>query len=156
MNKVKTVFIAIGSVLSSLLGVLYIPVLLLVICNVIDYITGIFAAISRGEKISSAVGFKGIMKKVCMWLLVVVGVIIDELIRYATETIGFKLPFVFLIACIVAIWIVCNELISILENIKSTGTKVPPFFDKILYYIKDKTEETVMIDFDEKGKDDVE
>ena len=52
-----------------------------------------------------------------MWLLVVVGVIIDELIKYSITAIGLSVPFTFLIACIVAIWLICNELISILENI---------------------------------------
>lgn len=156
MNKVKGgIFVTICGTLSSVLGILYIPVILMVVSNVIDYITGIFAAIYNGEKISSSIGFKGIIKKICMWLLVVVGVVVDELIKYATVTIGLNFPFTFLIACIVAIWIVCNEVISILENIKRTGTKVPKFLDKILYYIKDRAEETAIIDSEENRKDDV-
>lgn len=66
---------AVGATLSSLLGVLYVPVILMVLCNVIDYITAILAAIYNGEKVSSARGIQGIIKKVSMWLLVVVGVI---------------------------------------------------------------------------------
>lgn len=156
MDRVKTIFVAFGAALSSFLGILYIPVILMVVCNVIDYITGIFAAPFRGEKISSAVGLKGIIKKVCMWLLVIVGVIVDKLIIYAAETIGLNFPFSFLVACIVSIWIICNEVISILENIKDTGVKVPKFLTKILYYIKDRTEETAILDSNEDGKDDDE
>lgn len=142
MNKFKAVFVAVGAALSSVLGVLYIPVILMVLCNVIDYFTAILAAVYNGEKVSSARGIKGIIKKVSMWLLVAVGVIVDNLIAYATETIGFTFPLMFLVACIVAVWIICNELISILENIKKSGVNVPAFMDKILYYVKDAAEQT--------------
>lgn len=141
MNKVKAIFISFFSALSSLLGVLYIPVLLMVSCNVIDYFTGLFAAPARGEKISSSVGMRGIVKKICLWILVVVGVIVDELLKYTTETIGLTVPFNFLVACIVCVWIICNELLSILENLKDIGVKLPPFLEKLVVYIKSKAEQ---------------
>ena len=53
-----------------------------------------------------------------MWLLVVVGAIVDEMIKYSTAQIGIDIKVQFLIASIVAIWITCNEVISILENIQ--------------------------------------
>ena len=141
MGKVKAIFITIGSAVSSFLGILFIPVLLMVLCNFIDYITGIFAAPKRGEKINSSIGWHGIVKKVCMWLLVVVGVIIDELISYAINTIGWDIPFTFVVACIVCIWIICNELLSILENLKDIGVPLPAFLGKIVVYIKSKAEQ---------------
>ena len=156
MDTFKKIFIAIGSALSSLLGVLFIPVLLMVSCNVIDYVTGLLASAYRGEQITSAKGLKGIAKKICMWLLVVVGVIIDELLTYATDAVGIPNPFTFLVACIVCIWIICNELISILENIADIGVPMPAFLNKIVAYIKKSTENKVVIPEDDEtaGKDD--
>jgi len=141
MGKIKGIFIAVGSAISSFLGILFIPVLLMVLCNFLDYITGIFAAPKRGKKINSSIGWHGIVKKVCMWLLVVVGVIIDELISYAINTIGWDIPFTFVVACIVCIWIICNELLSILENLKDIGVPLPAFLAKIVVYIKSKAEQ---------------
>lgn len=141
MGKIKGIFIAIGSAISSFLGILFIPVLLMVLCNFLDYITGIFAAPKRGEKINSSIGWHGIVKKVCMWLLVVVGVIIDELISYTINTIGWDIPFTFVVACVVCIWIICNELLSILENLKDIGVPLPAFLAKIVVYIKSKAEQ---------------
>lgn len=152
MDKAKALITMIGSFLSSLLGVLFIPVCLLVVCNIIDYITGLMATPSREEKVSSYKSIKGIMKKVCMWLLVVVGAIIDQLIKYSVSAIGLTAPFTFLIACIVAIWLICNELISILENISDIGTPLPPFLQKVVYYIKDQTESKVNLEEDTEGK----
>ena len=114
LNYVKVAVTAAMSLVASMLGVLYIPVFLLVASNVIDYITGIWAAGYRQGGVSSYRSMRGIIKKVTMWLLVVVGAIIDQLLQYASQTLGYTLPFTFLVACIVAIWIICNELISIL------------------------------------------
>lgn len=149
VENIKRCVTAVCSLFTSLLGILFLPVALLVACNVIDYITGLFATPSRGEKISSYKGIRGIIKKVSMWLLVVVGAIIDELIKYSIVTIGLNFPFTFPIACVVAIWLICNELISILENLDDIGTPLPRFLERIIYYIKDHTEGTVNIDNDE-------
>lgn len=138
--------------LSSLLGILTIPVLLMVACNVIDYITGLMASPYRSEDINSYKSIRGIMKKVCMWLLVVVGAIIDQLILYASDTVGITLPFTFLVACIVAIWIICNEIISVLENMKDMGVALPAFLQPLVKNIKSQVEDKVKIEEDSEGE----
>ena len=132
---------AIMAMISAALGDLYIPVILMVTCNVIDYVTGLMAVGSRDEKLSSYKSLRGVAKKICMWLLVVVGAIVDELIRYSTDMAGVELPFTFLVACIVAIWIICSELISILENMIDIGVKLPPFLMPIIKMIQKAAEE---------------
>ena len=141
MNRFKAVFTTIFSALTSFIGVLAIPVLIMVACNVIDYITGLVASRYRNESINSYKSFRGIAKKICMWLLVIVGALVDQLILYAGNTIGIKLPFTFLIACVVAIWIVCNEMISILENVKDIGVKLPPFLQPLVENVKKQVED---------------
>lgn len=133
---VQAVITAITGTLTSIFGALAIPVLLLVLCNIIDYATGLAAAKYRSEKIESYKGIRGITKKVCMWLLVAVGAIIDELLLYAGDAIGYSIPIAFLIASIVAIWLICNEIISILENIKDIGVPIPGFLAPLMEHIK--------------------
>lgn len=87
-----------------------------------------------------------------MWLLVVVGAIVDQLLKYSAETLGITLPFTFLIACIVAIWLICNELLSILENITDIGIKLPPFLLPIVMYVKDQAELKGKMDADHKSE----
>lgn len=152
-EQFKKILTTVGGILSSLLGILYIPVMLMVCCNVIDYTTGLMAVKYREDNmISSYKSFKGIAKKVSMWLLVVVGAIIDELIRYAAQTVGITVPFTFLIACVVAVWLICNELISILENIKDIGVNIPTFLLPLVKNIKSQTESAV--DIDDKESED--
>lgn len=125
------------SFLASVLGILYVPVLLMVACNVIDYITGLLAAGSRQDGgISSYRSMRGIIKKVTMWLLVVVGAIVDQLLLYACGVMGYQLHLTFLVACVVAVWIICNELISILENMVDIGIDLPKFLIPLVSNLK--------------------
>lgn len=146
----KMAIITIGSILSSILGALYVPVLLMVLCNVIDYITGLMAAKYRDDGISSYKSIKGIFKKVAMWLLVVVGVVIDNILLYASSTFGFEWSLEFLVGAVVAIWIICNELISILENMVDLGIKIPSFLMPLVKQIRKATESTIEVEDDEK------
>lgn len=141
MDRAKTVTIIIISGLMDFLGILAIPVFLMVSCNIIDYITGLIASKYRQEQINSYKGMRGIVKKVCMWLLVVVGAMMDELIMYATQTMGFNIQIPFIVATLVAVWIVVNEIISILENLVDIGIDLPPFLMPLVRRIKKEVEE---------------
>lgn len=78
-----------------------------------------------------------------MWLLVVVGAIIDTLIKYSVNTLGWEWPLSFLVAAIVCIWIICNELISIVENIRDIGVPIPGFLLPLVKNIKRKAEDMI-------------
>jgi len=151
MNKIKTAFTAFFSALAGWLGILAIPVLVLVVCNIIDYVTGLVASPFRGQKIDSYKSFRGIAKKICMWLLVGVGSMIDWLIIYAGNSIGISIPVNFLIACIVAVWLIANEIISILENMVDIGVTIPPFLLPLVKNIKKQVEDKAAI---KEGKTD--
>ncbi len=145
MDRVKATVIAVISALMSWLGILAVPVFLLVGCNLVDYITGLLAAGYRTENINSYKGIRGIIKKVCMWLLVLVGAWLDILINYAVECAGIGLELPFIVATVVAVWLVVNEIISILENMIDIGVKMPPFLMPIVRYIKNQVEEKASI-----------
>lgn len=151
MEKIKVFFVAVAGVLTSFLGVLAIPVYMLVGCNVIDYITGIIASKYRGEKLSSYKGIRGIAKKICQWLLILIGAWVDILIQYAVDNAGIPLKFPFIVAIIVAIWLVVNEMISILENMVDIGIDMPPFLMPIVKRIKQATEDAAKKDGEKKN-----
>ena len=69
------------------------------------------------------------------------GAVVDELIKYATQTMGFNIQIPFIVATLVAVWIVVNEIISILENIVDIGIELPPFLMPIVRRIKKEVEE---------------
>lgn len=140
-DKVKLCFVTFFTTLSSLLGSLAVPFYILVGANVVDYVTGICAAVYRGEKVSSDVGFHGIAKKVCMWLLVMIGFVADYCIVQMGQTVNISVGTECIVSVAVVFWLLANEIISILENISDIGTPLPPFLMKLVEYIRDRTEE---------------
>ena len=137
MNQIKKVVTAVFGVLSAYLGVLAVPMYMLVLLNLTDYFTGLAASWYRREQISSYKGMRGIVKKVCMWLLVGVGASVDWLMMYAAGGTG---RITFLVASLVAVWLICNELISILENIADIGVTLPPFLTRLIRGIQTQAE----------------
>lgn len=140
MEKVKIAIIGFFAVVSSWLGTLAIPVYVLVACNIIDYITGITAAGVQHQQISSYKGIVGIAKKVFMWLLIVVGVFIDVMLQYMFNNLNIPIALPFVVGCIVACWLVFNELISILENLNDIGVPMPPFLMPIVKKLRHTVE----------------
>ena len=145
MEKIKAVFIAVWGGVLGFLGNLAVPVFLLIGCNIMDYITAFIACKVNGEEFTSPKSLRGIARKVLEWLLVCVGAVVDRLLIYAAEVMQLRPPFHFLVACVVAIWLVLNELISILENIKAAGVTLPPFLEPIIKNTKKKIEEQTEI-----------
>ena len=143
MERIERIGItAVLSALFSWLGLIAVPFLLLVALQLIDYATGLFAAQYRNESISSYRSFRGIAKKVCMWLLIIVGGVLDWLIVYTAGSIGLEPGSSVIVAVIVCAWLMCNEIISILENMLDIGVTLPPFLEKLAKHIRSKVEET--------------
>ena len=150
MDKIEKIgFTALFSALFSWLGMISVPILLLVLLQLIDYGTGLVAAKYRQEVISSYKSFRGIAKKVCMWLLVAVGGVMDWLISYAGKSMGFSFRS-FVVAVVVCVWLMCNEIISILENMTDIGVKLPPFLMRLAKRIQGNVEKKT----EQEGEDE--
>ncbi len=143
MDKLRQVLLlAIGWVITAFTGIV-IPLVILVCCFIVDYATGILAANSREQKVSSYMSFAGLRKKGSMLLLVAVGLLIDVLLFYLTNAygVGGAIPFDSVFGAIICVWVICNELLSILENLGDIGINVPflkPLVSKIQKYINSK------------------
>lgn len=146
MDKVKASFVAAFSVIFGWLGILAVPVLILAGLNFTDYITGILASKRRNELVTSDKGLWGIVKKVGMWILVGLGWAMDVLINYAGQYVGLSIKLPFVVATIVAVWLICNEIISILENLLDIGVAMPPFLMPLAKMIKGQVEDKTKMD----------
>ena len=58
----------------------------------------------------------------------------------------------FLVACVVAMWLICNEIISILENIQDMGVNIPAFMQPLVKHIRSQVEDQVKVDNDSEGE----
>ena len=70
----------------------------------------------------------------------------DEMIIYVVATMGLSITIPRIVAIAVTVWIICNEVISILENMIDIGVTMPPFLMPLVKLIRHQTEETVDID----------
>ena len=146
-NVIKTFFCTIGAFLSAKLGILWLVLPLLLVAMTIDYITGILAAKKEGETdkekgISSKVGMWGIVKKLMYGVEVLIGIVVDWLIINVSESLGFNIPVVTFFGLLIAIWLIFNEIISILENLTRIGTAMPPFLLKFVSTFKVAVEQS--------------
>ena len=146
MDKVKAAFVAAFSMIFGWLGILAVPVLILAGLNFTDYITGILASKRRNELVTSDKGLWGIVKKIGMWILVGLGWAMDVLINYAGQYVGLSIKLPFVVATIVAVWLICNEIISILENLLDIGVGMPPFLMPLARMIKGQVEDKTKMD----------
>ena len=136
-NTIQLVFAAVGGWLGYFLGGCDGLLIALVIFVTCDYLTGIMCAISD-KKLSSEVGFKGICRKVLIFLLVGIGNVIDVQVLGHPGVLRTAIIFFYL----------SNEGISILENVSVLGLPVPQKLKDVLAQLHNRTEE----DKDTEGK----
>lgn len=104
------------------------PVVLLVAVMLADYATGMTKAWMKSE-ISSKIGLKGIIKKLCYLMLVAVAVVVDWVIFGTMRALGLTVD-LSIFGLTVIVWLIINEIISILENLSGIGVPLPEFFRK--------------------------
>lgn len=134
-TMIKTFIAGIGAFFSAKLGILWLVLPILLAVMIIDYATGMTAG-KKENKINSKTGMWGIVKKLMYGVEVLLGIIIDWLIINVCDSIGIKVPTVTFFGLLVAIWLIVNEIISILENLTRIGTPMPPFLVKIVSTFK--------------------
>lgn len=121
--------------------VILIPLALLLVMMIVDYISGMSKAYINGEW-SSKVGFRGIVKKVGYMGVVIVAAVFDWLIYSGLKGVGVSFDGSYYFGLIVTIWLIINECISILENLGELGVPLPGFLlrgiKKLQKQIEDK------------------
>lgn len=138
-KSLQAVFSASIAALTSYLGIVAVPVTVLVFAMIIDYITGMISAWHSSE-LSSKKGIFGIIKKTSYLALVCVGMGVDWLIYSGIKQVGIDLDYTIFFGLLVTIWLIINELISILENLGSIGVPLPKFLFAVIKRLKNHTE----------------
>ena len=128
-TSVQVVFTAIGGWLGWFSGGCDGLMYALIAFVVVDYITGIMCAIVD-KKLSSEVGFKGICKKVLIFLLVGMANILDVNIIGSGSVLRTAAIFFYL----------SNEGVSLLENAAHLGLPVPNAMKEVLQQLHDRAE----------------
>lgn len=128
-NTIQLIFSAVGGWLGYFLGGCDGLLYALLAFVVIDYITGVMCAIND-RSLSSAVGFRGICRKVLIFMLVGIANILD------VQVIGTGC----VLRTAVIFFYISNEGISILENSAHLGLPVPEKIKTVLEQLHDRSE----------------
>ena len=128
-NVIQLVFTAIGGWLGWFLGGCDGLLYALIAFVTIDYITGVMCAVID-HSLSSEVGFKGIAKKVLIFLLVGIGHILD------TQVIGSGS----VLRTAVIFFYISNEGVSLVENAAHLGLPIPTKLKDVLEQLHDRAE----------------
>ena len=129
LKNIQLIFSAVGGWLGYFLGGCDGLLYALIAFVVIDYITGVMCAIINRE-LSSAVGFKGIFRKVLIFLLVGIANIID------VQVIGTGA----VLRTAVIFFYISNEGVSLLENAGHLGLPIPEKIKTVLEQLHDRAE----------------
>lgn len=130
-NMIQMVFAAVGGWLGYYLGGCDGLLLALVAFAAADYLTGVMCAVSD-RKLSSNVGFKGICRKVLIFLLVGTANILDVHVIGTGSVLRTAVIFFY----------ISNEGVSLLENAAHLGLPVPEKIKAVLEQLHDRAEKT--------------
>lgn len=120
-SGIQIAFTALGGFLGWFLGGIDGFLYALIAFTVIDYITGVMCAITD-KNLSSAVGFKGICRKVLIFTMVGIGNIVDVYVLGEGGVLRTAVIFFYL----------SNEGVSILENSAHLGLPIPEKLKEVL------------------------
>ena len=128
-NTIQFVFAGIGGWLGYFLGGCDGLLYALLAFVVVDYITGVMCAISD-HTLSSEVGFKGICRKVLIFLLVGIANILDMQVIGTGSVLRTAIIFFY----------ISNEGVSLLENAGHLGLPIPTKLKDVLAQLHDRSE----------------
>lgn len=136
----KALFATVCSWISLKLGVFAPLFLLLFFAMTCDYITGMICSGQKGQ-LNSKRGFQGILKKLSYLFVIGVSLTVDCLICFMGKEYGVLEQFYAFFGGLTAIWLILNELLSILENLGSMGVPLPKFLTKAVEVLKQAVSE---------------
>ena len=141
--KIQVAFTAIGGWIGWFLGGVDGMMIALIVLMVLDYLSGVMCAI-EDKKLSSAIGFKGICKKVLIMMLVGVANIID------THVVGSGAVLRGAVIC----FYLSNEGLSLLENAAYLGLPIPDKLREILAQLHERSKKEGKEEQTDEGGDE--
>ena len=137
-NLYKIAAAAAGAVISFFTGI---PVIMwvLIAMMTLDYVTGLMTGMmgvsskTEGGKLSSRAAFDGLMRKIMIFLVVIMSVLVDLAVQYGA---GVTFNAVTGATCL---WFIASEGVSVLENAAELGVPIPGILRKALELLQDSS-----------------
>lgn len=149
--KVNMIYGAIATVGAAIFGKYWFLFAGFLLMNIIDYATGYCKAKFYNKNESSAIGAKGIFKKVWYWAVIGIAFFVSFCFTYMGEIIEIDLAFVQWFGWFTLASYLVNEIRSILENCVEMNVKVPAFLIKGMAVTEKLLEAKTKVEEEEKN-----
>jgi len=128
-ESVNSIIAVLGTCFTALFGAWDTALAVLILFMALDYITGFLGGIVN-KTLSSSVGFKGLLKKFTILIVLIVAVSLDRLLNAGS----------WVFRTLVCYFYIANEAISLLENAGKIGLPIPEKLLTVLAQLKNKSE----------------
>lgn len=154
-HKVNVIGGVVMTALTAALGKYWFLFVGLLICNIVDWVSGWMKSRMKGESCSK-VGAIGAMKKVWYWVVIGIAFFVGFSFQQMGQTIGVPLDFMHFVGWFTLANYLVNEIRSILENLVEMGVPVPVFLVKGLKIAAEKIDAAANIGGDEEDGEESE
>ena len=135
MNKMEKIFNSLVAVLATFFTYIFgswdLALQVLIVFMILDYGTGVLYAYLT-DQLNSEVGFKGLVKKCMILVVLIIGVMLDRIVGNGT----------WVFRTLVAYFYIANEGISLLENVGNIGIPIPNKMRQALEQLNKDNEES--------------
>ena len=136
--EIKAVVTGAIAFVTALIGPIGWIVIVWIIAMLLDYLTGTWAALSKGEWASS-VARQGLWHKLGSIVAVLISALLDVSLGVIIPQLGINYEYIILTP-IVCMWYILTELGSMIENIDKLGAPVPDFLRDMIKKVRNKVD----------------
>ena len=143
--------IVVGFVVNSI----SIPMIILLVLMILDYILGITAAVKTEKKFDKSIALWGIVKKIGYAVVILFAIFIDLLLSQGISELNWNLPYKPIFAIVTTIYLCGLEFFSGCRHLIVLGVPVPKFLIKFSNFLSEKAEDVMDVKevAEEQGRD---
>lgn len=139
----KGILALFGIVTSFIVGSISIPMIVLLILIILDYILGILAAVKEEKKFDVSKAVWGAVKKVGYAIVILFGILVDMLLLQGINEIGWDISYKAIFAIAATVYLCGIEFFSGCRHLITLGVPVPKFLIKFSQFLTEKTEKVM-------------
>lgn len=133
----------IGVVVSFITGSISVPMIVLLILIILDYILGIAAAVKDEKKFDWSKAIWGAIKKVGYAVVIILSILVDLLLIEGINELGLDIPYRAIFAVAATVYLCGIEFFSGCRHLIALGVPVPKFLVRFAEFLTKKTEEVM-------------
>lgn len=146
MEQEKGFLVLCSIVVGFIANSISIPMIILLVLMVLDYILGITAAVKTEKKFDKGIALWGIVKKIGYAVVILFAILVDLLLSQGISELGWDLPYKPIFAIVTTIYLCGLEFFSGCRHLIVLGVPVPDFLIKFSNFLTTKAEDVMEVE----------